>query len=73
MDELLKHVTAKTGMSAEQVKPVAEAVLHFLKDKLPGGLGGHLDGLLGGGGGGGLDLGGVAKGLGDMFGGKPAG
>jgi hypothetical protein len=69
MDELLKQVTAKTGMSAEQVKPVVDSVLGFLKEKLPGGLGGHIDSLLGGGG---ANLGDVAKNLGGLFGGKPA-
>lgn len=67
MDELLKQVTAKTGMSAEQVKPVVDTVLNFLKEKLPGGLGGQLDQLLAGGG---ATLGDVAKNLGGMFGGK---
>ena len=46
MDELLKHVADKTGLPADQAKPVVEAVLGFLKDKLPGGLGG--DEVLGG-------------------------
>ncbi len=69
MDELLKQVTAKTGMSAEQVKPVVDSVLGFLKEKLPGGLGGHIDTLLGGEGGG-MNLGDVAKNLGGLFGGK---
>jgi hypothetical protein len=61
-------VTAKTGMSAEQVKPVVDSVLGFLKEKLPGGLGGHIDTLLGGGGT--PNLGDVAKNLGGLFGGK---
>jgi hypothetical protein len=66
MDELLKQVTATTGMSAEQVKPVVDSVLGFLKEKLPGGLGGHIDALLSGGG----NLGDVAKNLGGLFGQK---
>ncbi|MCU0704020.1 MAG: hypothetical protein MUF18_08595 [Fimbriiglobus sp.] len=45
-----------------------DTVLGFLKDKLPGGLGGQLDGLLSGGGV--PDLGEVAKNLGGLFGGK---
>ena len=68
MDELLAHVSARTGLPAEQAKPVVEAVLGFLKEKLPGGLGGNLDQLMHGGG---VNIGEVAKNLGGLFGHKP--
>lgn len=68
MDELLAQVTAKTGLPADKAKPVVETVLNFLKEKLPGGLGGQIDQLLAGGG---ANLGDVAKNLGGLFGNKP--
>jgi len=67
MDELIQMVAAKTGLPADQAKSAAEAVIAFLKDKLPAGLGGQLDGLLAGGGGG---LGNITETLGGLFGKK---
>ncbi|MCA9942741.1 MAG: DUF2267 domain-containing protein [Ardenticatenaceae bacterium] len=46
MDELVKVVSQKTGLPEAQAKQAAEAVLEFLKDKLPAPLAGQLDGLL---------------------------
>ena len=72
MDDLLKTVQEKTGLDIDQAKGAIEAVLGFLKDKLPGPIGDQLDNFIGGGGddgdgdGGGLDVGGLldqAKGL----------
>lgn len=48
MEELLKMVTDKTGISPEQAKGAVDTVLGFLKDKIPG-IGGQIDGLLKGG------------------------
>ena len=78
MDELVKQVVARTGISEAQAQTAVTTVLGFLKDRLPEPLAGHLDGLLGGASGaaGGLagGLGGAAGdvlgGLGGMFGGK---
>ena len=71
MDDLLTTVQEKTGLDIDQAKGAIEAVLGFLKDKLPGPIGDQLDNFIGGGGddgdgGGGLDVGGLldqAKGL----------
>jgi len=46
MDELIKLVTSKAGISEAQAKKAVETVLSFLKDKLPGPLAGQIDGLL---------------------------
>lgn len=65
MDELVKIVSEKTGLSEEMSKQAVEVVLGYLKDKLPAPLAGQLDSFLEGGG----DLGDLAqKGLGGLFG-----
>ena len=46
MDELVKKVSEKTGLPEAQAKQAAEAVLEFLKEKLPAPLAGQLDKLL---------------------------
>ena len=46
MDELVKKVSEKTGLPEEQARKAAEAVLEFLKEKLPAPLAGQLDNLL---------------------------
>lgn len=53
MDELVKTVTEKAGISAEQAKAAVTSVLEFVKAKLPG-VGEQVQGLLAGGEGGGL-------------------
>jgi hypothetical protein len=50
MDELVKLVSEKTGISAEQARTAVTTVLGFLKDRLPAPIAGQLDGLLSGGG-----------------------
>ena len=69
MDELIKLVSQRAGLSEKQAKAAVDAVIGYLKDKLPAPIAGQIDGLLGGGG---MpkDLGGVAKGLGGLFGKK---
>ena len=71
MDELVKQVAARTGLSEEASREASEAVLSILKEKLPAPIAGQIDGFLAGsaslddlG-----DLGGLAKGLGGLFGG----
>jgi len=49
MDDLIKQVSAKTGLSPEQSKGAADAVISYLKSKLPAPIAGQIDGLLGGG------------------------
>ena len=46
MDELVKKVSEKTGLPEAQAKQAAEAVLEFLKEKLPAPLAGQLDNVL---------------------------
>lgn len=65
MDEIVKLVVKKTGISEEQAKKAVETVIGFLKTKLPAPIGGQLDAVLKGEGGAGL-----AGGLGNLLGGK---
>ncbi len=60
MDELVKQVTQKAGISEDQARKAVETVLGYLKGKLPGPIAGQIDNVVGGGGGGG--------GIGGMFG-----
>ena len=64
MDELVKLVSQKTGISEQQAKAAVETVLNFLKQKLPAPIAGQIDGLLKGGTQG-YDL---LKGLGNLLG-----
>ena len=66
MDELVKLVSQKTGLSEEQSKKAVEVVIGYLKLKLPAPVAGQIDALLSGGG----DLGSLAQGLGGMLGQK---
>ena len=68
MDELIKRVGEKAGLPPDRARAAVDAVLSFLKEKLPGPIGSHLDGVLGGGGGGGGIVDEVKKGLGGLFG-----
>jgi ribosomal protein L7/L12 len=54
MDDLIKFVTEKTGLSAEQAKSAVEAVGSFLKEKMPPGIGEQVSNFLQGKEGGGL-------------------
>jgi len=67
MDELVKLVSQKTGLSEEVARMAVETVLAYLKKKLPAPIAGQIDSVLGGVG---LekDLGGLVKGLGDILG-----
>ncbi|HLM57298.1 MAG TPA: hypothetical protein VK422_14385 [Pyrinomonadaceae bacterium] len=75
MDELIRQVTERTGISEQQARTAVETVLGFLKTRLPAPIAGHLDSFTGGGaqgqGGGSLadQAGDVLGGLGGMFGG----
>ena len=65
MDELVKLVANKVGISETQAKQAVETVLGFLKDKLPEPIAGQLDAVLDGDVSGLSDL---AGGLGKLFG-----
>ena len=71
MDELVKEVSQRTGLSEDVAREASEAVLAILKEKLPEPIAGQIDNFLTGSGS--LDdlgdLGGLAKGLGGLFGG----
>jgi uncharacterized protein (DUF2267 family) len=67
MDELIKLVTQKTGISKDQAQAAVETVLKFLKDKLPGPVGSQIEGVLSGGG---VSTQSVSKKLGGLFGKK---
>ncbi len=68
MDELVKLVSKKTGLSEEMSKTAVETVLKYLKQKLPAPIAGQLDAVLSGGGV--ADVGDLAKGLGGLLGKK---
>lgn len=48
MDELYKVVSQKTGLTLEQSKAASQAVLDYLKTKLPAPVAAQIDGVLGG-------------------------
>ena len=68
MDELVKMVADKVGISEAQAKQAVEMVMNFLKDKLPEPIAGQLDAALEGDVSGLGDFGDVAGGLGKLFG-----
>ena len=39
MEELIKMVSQKVGISESQAKSAVDTIVSFLKDKMPGGLG----------------------------------
>ncbi len=46
MDELIKQISAKTGLNADQAKGAADAVINYLKAQLPSPIAGQIDSLL---------------------------
>ena len=69
MDELVKLVTDKVGISEQQAETAVNVVLDYLKDKLPEPIAGQLDGLIAGDESSG-SIEDVTKGLGGLFGDK---
>jgi len=67
MEELLKQVSAKAGISEEQARGAVTTVLGFLKDRLPEPIAGQLDNVVAGGGGLAGGLGDIAGKVGGMF------
>ncbi len=49
MDELIKRVSEKTGISEDQAKSAVTTVLGFLKEKLPAPIAGQIENVIGGG------------------------
>lgn len=66
MDELVRQVTQRTGISEEQARTAVETVVGFLKERLPAPIAGQVDSVIGGGAG---AAGGLADKAGDMLGG----
>ena len=66
VDELVKLVTQKTGLSEEMAQVAVDTVIGYLKDKLPDSIASQIDVVLEGGSAQGLD--GIAKGLGGLLG-----
>ncbi|HEX8514625.1 MAG TPA: hypothetical protein VF868_00395 [Bacteroidia bacterium] len=53
MDQLIKMVTEKAGISEAQAKTAVESVVSFLKDKMPAGIGSQVETFVKGSGSGG--------------------
>lgn len=49
MEELVKLVAQKTGISHDQAQMAVETVLKFVKERLPAPIAGQIDGFLSGG------------------------
>ncbi len=69
LDELVKLVVQKTGLSEEMAEKAVETVIGYLKKELPDPIASQIDSVLAGGGAP-KDLGGLAEGLGGLFGKK---
>lgn len=77
LDELVKRISEKTGLSEEQSRSAAETAVGFIKEKLPAPIAGQVDSYLGGSGEDGKEGGGDLMGqaqnalgnIGGMFGG----
>jgi uncharacterized protein (DUF2267 family) len=65
MEELIKLVSQRAGISEGQARAAVETVLGFLKDKLPAPIAGQIDGLLSG-----KSPGDLVQGLGGLLGRK---
>jgi hypothetical protein len=73
MDELVKVVAERAGISEDKARTAVNTVMGFLQERLPASVAGQLQNLTGTGGGSGnvSDMAGdVIGGLGGMFGGK---
>lgn len=72
MEELIKQVTAKTGISEDQARSAVTTVLDFVKNRLPAPIASQVDNVVGGGAGIAGDVGGnlgdLASKVGGMFG-----
>ena len=70
MEDLIKQVAERTGISEAQAQTAVITVLGFLKGRLPEPLAGHLDNFLGAGASGAEGgLGGLGSAAGDVLGG----
>ena len=65
MDELVKLVAQKAGISEEQARTAVQTVIDFIKPKLPAPIGSQIDTILSG-----SAAGDIGKQLGGLLGGK---
>jgi hypothetical protein len=70
MEELIRRVSEKAGISEDQARAAVSTVAEFLKEKVPPAYSGYIDSFMSGGGGEGGGISGMAGGLGGMFGNK---
>ncbi|MCA1849549.1 MAG: DUF2267 domain-containing protein [Acidobacteria bacterium] len=71
MEELVKRVSERTGLSEEKAKTAVDTVVSFLKERLPAPIAGQVDNVLGKAGGTIVDKAGDLLGnIGGMFGNK---
>jgi hypothetical protein len=63
MEELIRLVSTKVGLSEEQARSAVEIVVNYLKQQLPAPIAGQLDSVLGRGG----PAGDTLQGLGDFL------
>lgn len=66
MDELIRQVAARAGISEDKARAAVETVVGFLKERLPAPVAGQVDNVVAGGAG---MAGGVADKAGEMLGG----
>ena len=68
MEELIKQVTAKAGISEDQARSAVNTVLDFVKDRLPAPIAGQIENAMSGEGGGiGCAVGDIAGKVGGLF------
>ncbi|HEX2640523.1 MAG TPA: hypothetical protein VHL50_08130 [Pyrinomonadaceae bacterium] len=71
MEELVRRVSEKAGISEEQARSAVQTVADFLKERVPAPYSGYIDSFMSGGEGqSGGGFGDLAGGLGGMFGGN---
>ena len=70
IEDMIKRVSERAGISEEQARSAVTTVAEFLKEKVPPAYSGYIDSFMSGGGGG--EGGGLSNlgGLGGMFGGN---
>ena len=71
MEELVRRVSERAGISEEQARSAVQTVAEFAKERVPAPYNSYIDKYLGGGGGesnSGGGFGDIAGGLGSMFG-----
>ncbi len=64
MDELVKQISQRTGITEDQAKQAITQVLDFLKQRLPAPVAQQIDGVMSG------SMPDLSKGIGGLFGGK---